>query len=230
MKEIQCAVIKDLLPLYYDGVCSEETRKLIEEHIANCNECKRDLESLNTTIEIPKIEIENRKQDEKMIRKMAYSLKKMRKKALYKGVGITVIIGFIIFCIYCSLFLWNIQPVKSDNFKISNVSQLTNGNIVYSVDYLDDYDVMRVKYSLDEEGNFYMTPLRPIVKLKRERPIGDESMAFNLQVNEENWDNREIKALYYGSPDDAVLIWEKGMKLPKASPEMEQSFDGSRFK
>ena len=56
MKEIQCAVIKDLLPLYYDGVCSEETRKLIEEHIASCNECKRDLESLNTTMEIPIIE------------------------------------------------------------------------------------------------------------------------------------------------------------------------------
>lgn len=230
MKEIQCAVIKDLLPLYYDGVCSEETRKLAEEHIASCIECKRDLESLNTTIEIPIIEIQNRKQDEKMIRKMAYSLKKMRKKALYKGVGITAIISLFIFCIYFSLFLWNIQPVKSDNFKISDVSQLNNGHIVYSVDFLDEYDVMRVKYSLDEEGNFYMTPLRPIVKLKIERPIGDAHEEFILQANEENWNNKEIKALYYGSPDDAVLIWEKGMKLPKASPELEQSFDMSRFK
>mgnify|MGYP005610469041 FL=1 len=75
-----------------------------------------------------------------------------------------------------------------------------------------------------------MTPLRPIVKLKRERPIGDEYAEFILLANEENWHNREIKALYYGSPGDAVLIWKKGMQLPKASPEVEQSFDMSRFK
>ena len=230
MKEIQCPVIKDLLPLYFDGVCSEETRKLTEEHIASCNDCKRDLESLNTTIEIPKIEMPNREQDEKMFRKMAYSLKKMRKKALYKGIGITSTIGLFIFCIYYSLFLWNIQPVKSDNFKISDVSQLTNGNIVYSVDFLDEYDVMRVKYSLDKEGNFYMTPLRPIVKLKTEHPIGDAHEEFILQANAENWNGQEIKALYYGTPDDAVLIWEKGMKLPKASPEVEKSFNISDSK
>jgi len=230
MKDIHCAVIKDLLPLYYDGVCSEETRMLIEEHMGSCNECKKELESLHATIEIPPIEREHRKQDEKMIRKMASSLQKVRKKALYKGIGMTALIGLLMFCVYYSLFEWDIQPVQRDNFNISNVAQLSNGHIVYRVDYLDEYDVMRVKYSLDEEGNFYMTPLRPIVKLKRERPIGDENVAFTLQVNEENWDNREIKALYYGSPDDAVLIWEKGMKLPKASPEVEQSFDMSSFK
>lgn len=230
MKEIHCDVIKDLLPLYYDGVCSEETQVLIEAHIASCNECKKELESLHATIEIPPIEIENRKQDEKMIRKMASSLQKTRKKALYKGMGITAFIGLFMFCMYYSLFEWNIQPVQSDNFNISNIAQLSNGHIVYSVDFLDEYDVMRVKYSLDEEGNFYMTPLRPIVKLKTERPIGDAHEEFILQANEENWNNQEIKALYYGSPDDAVLIWEKGMKLPKASPEVEQSFDMSRFK
>ena len=230
MKDIHCAVIQDLLPLYYDGICSEETRMLIEAHIASCNECKKELENLHTTIEIPSIEIENRKQDEKMIRKIAFSLQKVRKKALYKGMGMTALIGLFMFCVYYSLFEWDIQPVQSDNFNISNIAQLSNGYIVYSVDFLDEYDVKRVKYSLDEEGNFYMTPLRPIVKLKRERPIGDEYAEFILLANEENWHNREIKALYYGSPGDAVLIWKKGMQLPKASQEVEQSFDMSRFK
>ena len=178
MKGIHCAVIKDLLPLYYDDVCSEETRILIEAHIASCNECKKELENLHTTIEIPSIEIENRKQDEKMIRKIAFSLQKVRKKALYKGMGMTALIGLFMFCVYYSLFEWDIQPVQSDNFNISNIAQLSNGHIVYSVDFLDEYDVMRVKYSLDEEGNFYITPLRPIEKLKRERPIGDEYAAL----------------------------------------------------
>ena len=224
MTKIQCAVIRDLLPLYYDGICSDETKNLVEEHIASCDECKTELESLNATIEIPMIELENRKQDQKMIRRMAYSLQNLRKKALYKGVGITAIVGLLIFCGYYALFEWDIKSVDSDNFKISNISQLNNGHIAYSVDFLDEYDVMRVKYTLDEEGNFYMTPLRPIVKLKTERPIGDVHEAFNLQAQQEDR-NQEIHALYYGSPDDAVLIWEKGMELPKASEEMERMFE-----
>lgn len=28
-----CRVIEDLLPLYVDGICSEESKKMIEEHI-----------------------------------------------------------------------------------------------------------------------------------------------------------------------------------------------------
>ncbi|SES46730.1 zf-HC2 domain-containing protein [Psychrobacillus sp. OK032] len=230
MTKIQCSVIRDLLPLYYDGVCSDETKKLVEEHIASCNECKTELESLNVAIEIPMLEIQNRNQDQKVIRSMAYSLKKLRKKALYKGVGITAMVGLFIFCGYYALFLWNIQSVDSENFKISDIFQLNNGHIVYSVDFLDEYDVLRVKYSLVEDGNFYMIPLRPIVKQKTEHPIGDVQEEFILQAQQENWNNQEIHALYYGSPDDAVLIWEKGMELPKASAEMERKWDMSRFK
>ncbi len=48
--------------------------------------------------------------------------------------------------------------------------------------------------------------------MKKQYPIGDGHEEFNL----ENMSNgKEIKALYYGSPDDAVLIWKKGMQLPE---------------
>jgi len=33
---ITCEIIKDLLPLYHDNVCSEDSRKLIEEHLLTC--------------------------------------------------------------------------------------------------------------------------------------------------------------------------------------------------
>ncbi|MCR4639552.1 zf-HC2 domain-containing protein [Ruminococcus sp.] len=47
-----CDMIKDLLPLYADDVCSEESRKAVEEHIKNCPECKAELEKLckNVTV------------------------------------------------------------------------------------------------------------------------------------------------------------------------------------
>ncbi|VTR42287.1 Uncharacterised protein [Actinobacillus pleuropneumoniae] len=34
----------------------------------------------------------------------------------------------------------------------------------------------------------------------------------------------QIKALYLGTPDDRVLIWEQGMELPPASESVEMQF------
>lgn len=38
---MNCNIIKDLIPLYVDGCCSEESEKTVEEHIENCHECKK---------------------------------------------------------------------------------------------------------------------------------------------------------------------------------------------
>lgn len=40
MANSSCEIIKDLLPLYIDGVLSEESNKLVAEHLESCNECK----------------------------------------------------------------------------------------------------------------------------------------------------------------------------------------------
>ena len=42
-----CDLISDLLPLYKDEICSEASRKIIEEHLAECPDCKKMLNSLN---------------------------------------------------------------------------------------------------------------------------------------------------------------------------------------
>ena len=42
-----CDLISDLLPLYKDEICSEASRKIVEEHLAECPDCKKMLNSLN---------------------------------------------------------------------------------------------------------------------------------------------------------------------------------------
>ena len=42
-----CDLISDLLPLYKDDICSEASRKIVEEHLAECPDCKKILNSLN---------------------------------------------------------------------------------------------------------------------------------------------------------------------------------------
>lgn len=42
-----CGIIQDLLPLYKDNVCGEESRRLVEEHLRGCPDCARMLKQLN---------------------------------------------------------------------------------------------------------------------------------------------------------------------------------------
>ncbi len=39
--KIDCKVIEDLLPLYMDGVCSPQTRIIVDEHLKECEDCSR---------------------------------------------------------------------------------------------------------------------------------------------------------------------------------------------
>lgn len=39
MNEANCNVIQDILPLYLDNAVSEDTAKMVEEHLHTCKKC-----------------------------------------------------------------------------------------------------------------------------------------------------------------------------------------------
>lgn len=45
---MNCELIQDLIPLYIDGCCSEESKKAVEEHIKSCNDCKQLIDDLTS--------------------------------------------------------------------------------------------------------------------------------------------------------------------------------------
>lgn len=46
-KEAVCDIVQDLLPLYHDGVVSDNSRKFVEEHLAGCEKCQNTLKMLD---------------------------------------------------------------------------------------------------------------------------------------------------------------------------------------
>ena len=72
MNNIPCGVIRDLLPLYTEELCSEESRTLVENHLKDCPDCRSLKESMKKTEPLPvdsgeslkkmKKELKNRKQ------------------------------------------------------------------------------------------------------------------------------------------------------------------------
>lgn len=50
---MKCNVARDLLPLYFEGLCSEETKRELEEHMEHCGACGELKRSLETEQEWP---------------------------------------------------------------------------------------------------------------------------------------------------------------------------------
>ena len=77
MNKINCTVIKDILPLYADDIVSEDTKKLVEEHLLSCNDCKKELSLLKSDLETPKVII-TEKDDIAFLKKLSLDIKKKR--------------------------------------------------------------------------------------------------------------------------------------------------------
>ena len=43
---MNCEIVRDLLPLYADGLCSEESRRAVEEHLKSCEACRSFYEAM----------------------------------------------------------------------------------------------------------------------------------------------------------------------------------------
>ncbi|MFZ7121833.1 MAG: zf-HC2 domain-containing protein [Eubacteriaceae bacterium] len=82
--KLSCDIIKDLLPLYHDDVCSVESHIIIEEHLRECEECKTFLQNIDNDYFVKE---DNRKEDQIRYK----SLKRLKKKLLGKNILISVI-------------------------------------------------------------------------------------------------------------------------------------------
>ncbi len=88
----QCKIIEDLLPLYHDGVCSEESKQLVEEHLSQCEECSNLLDKIDGEIVSP-----TKDEEWKLLEGISKAVRKGRKKAFIAGISITLAAVLLLF-------------------------------------------------------------------------------------------------------------------------------------
>lgn len=88
----QCKIIEDLLPLYHDGVCSEESKQMVQEHLAQCEECRSLLSKIDEELAAP-AEVE----DVKLLEGIGKAVRKVRKRALATGAAIVLAVVLLLF-------------------------------------------------------------------------------------------------------------------------------------
>lgn len=87
--KVSCEIIKDLLPLYHDGVCSNDSKVIVEEHLSCCESCKIELQAMDESLSINNMK-QNLK-DAEAVKKLSKRWRKGMMKSLLKGVLITVL-------------------------------------------------------------------------------------------------------------------------------------------
>lgn len=121
---MKCKIICDLLPLYIDDVCSDETKELVEQHLNTCSGCRREYEKMKAEITMNKME----DMDEKtlMERGKETMTEHVKEKLYRRGIfGDTILNLLLAVC----LFIYSVQgPWEEFNiFALMNIGSVFFG-------------------------------------------------------------------------------------------------------
>lgn len=225
--KLDCEVIRDLLPLYHDVVCSEKSRNLVEQHLSACEECREYLKNLDAELELG-----DGKEAVKPLTSIHRRLNRMRVAAFGVGLILAVVLSF---GAWWGLTRYSFIPLKPDEYT-AVAYQYQDGEIgVATSSMYRDYFASLVY--VPEENAIYETLTRTILAPKHEMDSKekvlsgyfsggsvafspDDPDAFGIIPGKESG---VIDAYYIGVPGskDAVLMWKRGMELPEASAERE---------
>lgn len=67
-KELPCYIVSDLLPLYQDDILSEQTKKDIDKHLNECEECRKKMMAMKMQINVQNTNVELKSNPLKKVR------------------------------------------------------------------------------------------------------------------------------------------------------------------
>ena len=222
MDQLDHEIVRDLLPLYHDGVCSEKSRAAVEAHLETCGDCRRALAAMDAPLpEAEKVAAS----DAAAVKKISREWERGKWKARMKGAAIAAAVCLLLFGAWMAATELFVFPVDSEKIEITNMRQLSDGRILYHLYIDDDRNLRRLDFEFAEvngEGHMYYVPKRALYTEKRSSPsLADSEQEVDMEECAA-WARirgvgAELTHIWIGQGEDAVLLWEKGMELPAAS-------------
>lgn len=137
----ECHIIRDVLPLYVENIASDETKTFVEEHIADCAECRGQLENMKVPSELPA--------------KMGTApLKNLKRKLFRKKIAIIAFTAAIVFAVVVTGFAFLTSPQYlpySDD--ILTLSETGNGTLICS--FRNDVTGYNIERNLSGDGQTF---------------------------------------------------------------------------
>ena len=135
MNKFDCEIIKDLLPLYADNVCSEKSLKIVGEHLKGCPECSEELRRIKECPTIPSVDEDL----EKAVKNAGKRIKKGKKKTVIETVALVLILTILFGVI--GMYRFILYAAKTDHAVYNNSTAVFNQICEsVSVDLIDKKD------------------------------------------------------------------------------------------
>ena len=175
----ECEIVQDLLVNYADGILNPESKKIVEKHLSECEECRESLKL---------IQEDNKRKNNKEQIELDY-LRKIRIKTKIKSILIALaIIGLIAIIIFLNNFIKmnNImnraeKSLQSNNFYIEKTQILSDNSTsvikqyynnekykcvweIYSDDGVETKSIEYANINSDERTYIYETEKRVVIE------------------------------------------------------------------
>ncbi len=212
--KITCDVIQDLMPSYIDGILSEDSQTLVEEHMKNCQECRKMLEimkeeqgkeqnqmrsSATSTAGRRAGETENTESNANA--GSAAALKKIRKKLIVRRV-LTAAVAVILTLIVAAAG-YNHWYFNEKYMTLEDSGMYVKDNCLYSSNNL--ISRMKVQYTEDGKTEFVYAidaPYAGTLELKGNDMLIQDFSKKTEEVSPEDDSTPEtVKEVYYMSAE-----------------------------
>lgn len=125
MREINCNVIQDILPLYVDDVVCQDTRSIVEAHLETCENCRTEVAAMRSRVVVP-VDTDQAGSITKVKRRWG-------KKQLTKGVALTLAVMILLTGAFLFAYGYGV-PVKFEDVTIRTGFQC-NPDSPYETDF-----------------------------------------------------------------------------------------------
>ena len=142
-----CNIIKDLLPLYADNVCSEESKGIVEQHLGECPNCKAyyiSMTEINTLLSSPV----NQDREQQKAQSFLAVRKRLRFKQLLTAMFSAVIVMAAVLSTVAILGSYEKMVAYDNNISVSMVDGNLVGRLVGS--HQKGAHIKRVDVTTDE--------------------------------------------------------------------------------
>ena len=188
----KCGIIKDLLPLYVDHVCSDESKELINEHLPECKECKSYMDSLRESQAVEAVAY-----DEETERRKVKMMLEMKKKLLFRNILVAVFTVLILGAAGTSV----IHYLKRTTVPIPETKPMEvvyeNDDLVLNITDAIWSDASGVRFTLTEDGKSYECVAVAMNTSKWNELISSDKTCSKYTIAYREKGANEIDRVYY---------------------------------
>lgn len=153
--KFNCSIVDDLLPLYLEDICSEDSKAVLEEHLQECPACREKLARMKNNDIIPQM----KKQEYKF--PAGDYVRKIKRHRIRVGILVTLI-SMLTACILSLCFLTVSDMRRQANPTVYDIEEgvcnLTSADLETTTAEVGEYilytNSTRIKVSIRKDVNF----------------------------------------------------------------------------